>query len=128
MKLILAAVMTLPMLASAAVTEIRDYKTYDCQITTGNGGEVFITGNLMTLSIDEHIGRFFQEHLMVGGQDVQLQVLIEETANTSTTGEVILLQNLKVNETETSVEIVTKDVEQTSARNKDVAASCKISR
>ncbi|WP_413582371.1 hypothetical protein [Bdellovibrio sp. HCB288] len=128
MKILMAFIMTLPAFASAAVTSIYDYKSYDCKIRTGSGQVVNVVGNLMTLSIDEHYGRFFQIHLSVEKSIFQLQVLLEETANTAQTGEVILLQNLKVDEKETSVEVITHDVSTTETVNQDVSATCSILR
>ncbi|QLY24675.1 hypothetical protein [Bdellovibrio sp. KM01] len=127
MKLfVLILALFLPFVASAAVQDVREFQTYDCQITGGMGAAHFVKGHFMTIAIDEHIGQFFQERFELDGSQVQLQILIEETRKSD--GSVILLQNLKVDDEETSVEKVVKSIAKTSTQNGDFAASCVISK
>jgi hypothetical protein len=130
MKLLIAMLaLALPVIASAApVKDVKEYQTYDCQITGGMGAAQFVKGHFMTLSIDDHIGQFFQERFQLDGSEVQLQVLIEETKTTALDGSVILLQNLKVDGEETSVEKTVKSLTKATATNGDFASICKISK
>ena len=129
MKLLIAMLaLALPVVASAAAKDIKEYRTYDCQITGNGGGAHYVTGYFMSISIEDHIGQFFQERFELDGSQIQLQVLIEETKKTSVDGTVILLQNLKVDEEETSVEKTMKSVTQASTQNGDFASICKISK
>lgn len=118
--------MVFPVLASAAVQDVRDFQTYDCQITGGVGAAHYVKGHFMTIAIDDHIGQFFQERFVLDGSEIQFQILIEETKKTD--GTVILLQNLKIDGEETSVEKVVKSVAKTTTYNGDYKASCVISK
>ncbi|QDK46491.1 hypothetical protein DOM22_15615 [Bdellovibrio sp. ZAP7] len=113
-------------IASAAVQDVREFQTYDCQITGAVGVAHFVKGHFMTIAIDDHIGQFFQERFELDGSEVQFQILIEETRKAD--GSVILLQNLKVDGEETSVEKVVKAVAKTTTDNGEYKATCVISK
>lgn len=63
---------------------------------------------LMTLTIDTHIGRF--QEIQFGDEQtkIQYQILIEDDVDS--VGHVLVLQNLKVGELESSSEFSTKDL------------------
>jgi hypothetical protein len=127
MKLfVMVLAIVFPMITLAAVQDVKEFQTYDCQITGGVGAAQYVKGHFMTIAIDDHIGQFFQERFELDGSQVQLQILIEETRKSD--GSVILLQNLKVDGEETSVEKIVKSVTKTSTRNGDFAAACVISK
>ncbi|UYL09854.1 hypothetical protein B9G69_004600 [Bdellovibrio sp. SKB1291214] len=127
MKLLMVTLaLVLPAMALGAVKDVKEYRTYDCQITGNGGGAHYVTGYFMSISIDDHIGQFFQERFELDGSQIQLQVLIEETKKTPVDGSVIVLQNLKVDDEETSVEKTVKSVEKASTTNGDFASICKI--
>lgn len=63
---------------------------------------------LMTLTIDTHLGRF--QEIQFGDEQakIQYQILIEDDVESE--GHVLVLQNLKVGELESSSEFSTKDL------------------
>ncbi len=127
MKLsVMILAMMFPFAALAAVKDIKDFQNYDCQITGVAGAAHYVKGHFMTIAIDDHMAQFFQERFQLDGSEIQLQILIEETRRTD--GSVILLQNLKVDGEETSIEKVVKSVVKTSTQNGDITASCVISK
>ncbi|AHI05156.1 hypothetical protein BDW_03240 [Bdellovibrio bacteriovorus W] len=111
MKLYIIALLTafLPMssFASEALPSL-NYKTARCSFL--KGGKVIETrsGALMSLVIDESIGRFVQLKLEESGHRIQYQLLIED-AQSKGTG-IIVLQNLAVDGVESSAEFSTSSV------------------
>lgn len=79
---------------------------------------------LMTIFVDNIPAKFQQVRFEVKGVQVQYQILIEQTATTTTDGSIQLLQNLKIDTNETTLDVPAKDLGQIETKNGNYQVKC----
>ncbi|MGE5087474.1 MAG: hypothetical protein ACM3MG_14310 [Bacillota bacterium] len=125
MKRILPSLLFIaPSLGMAAITNIQDYGKVVCGFyQTGNLLQKF-EATLMTIFVDNIPAKFQQVRFEVRGVQVQYQVLIEQTETTKIDGNIQLLQNLKIDTKETTLDVPGKDLGQIETKNGDYQVKC----
>ena len=125
MKRFLSALLLVaPSLGKAAITNIQDYGKVTCGFyKNGNLVEKF-EATLMTIFVDTIPAKFQQVRFEAKGVQVQYQVLIEQTATTKTDGNIQLLQNLKIDDKETTLDVPANDLGQIETQNGDYQVKC----
>lgn len=108
MKTFIIAVLTAFLPMSSFATELMPslkYKTAKCSFLKGDELIETRSGALMSLVIDDSIGRFVQLKFEESGHRIQYQLLIED--DQSTGSGILVLQNLAVDGLESSAEFST---------------------
>lgn len=127
MKLFLTALfMMAPSFGKAAITSIQDYGTVACGFYEKDKLLQKFEAGLITILVDDHYARFRQVRIVVNGLQVQYQILIEETKTTAQDGQIQLLQNLMINDKETTLDEPAKDLSQIGTQNGDYQVKCLI--
>lgn len=108
MKLIALIILALPSFTWAALP-VLNYKNVECQLRVDGQLVKEQSQPLMTLIIEDSIGRFVQIQFGDEQKKIQYQLLIEN-APATTDGAVLVLQNLMVDKLESSSEFSAKDV------------------
>lgn len=111
MRLFIIALLTAFLPMSSFATDLLPslkYKTARCSFLKGDKLIETRSGALMSLVIDDSIGRFVQLKFEESGHRIQYQLLIED-AQSKGTG-ILVLQNLAVDGVESSAEFSTPSV------------------
>lgn len=111
--------------SSAYANRVTDYTTVSCRLS--QSGELLsesVTLPMLTLNIDDHLGRFVQWNWANTSLGIQYQLLIEDDIRSKPGESLLVLQNLKVGEQEVSVEVVAHEVSVAQIANGDFAVSC----
>jgi len=114
----------MPSLGLASITNIQDYGKVTCGFYQNGSLLEKFEATLMTIFVDTIPAKFQQVRFEVKGVQVQYQILIEQTATTKTDGSIQLLQNLKINEKETTLDVPGKDLGQVETQNDDYQVKC----
>ncbi|MDG0818043.1 hypothetical protein [Bdellovibrio svalbardensis] len=125
MKKIILVLAMLPCVSFGYAKQVTSYSTASC--TLSKGEQVLQQENdikLMTLSIEDHLGRFTQVVWNDGETLIQYQFLIEDDESSKTLDAFLVLQNLKVGEKEISSEFAAKDVNSVSISDGTYKVSC----
>ncbi|MNL47148.1 hypothetical protein D3C87_1699160 [compost metagenome] len=87
-----------------------NYKKAECSLTVDGSLVKTVNQPLMNLMIDDRTGRFAQIQFGDAQKVIQYQLLIENDLQNPSSQNVIVLQNLRVGELESSSEFSAKDV------------------
>lgn len=101
MKNLILIFLFLPLSSQAALPVLK-YSEVTCGLSVDEKLVKEATASLMTLVIEESLGRFAQIQFGDDSKKIQYQILIENSDKQA--GAVIVLQNLMVGEAESSVE------------------------
>jgi hypothetical protein len=127
MKSLITLLLTLSPLASfAGQMPTLKFKAVDCTLAVDNLIVKSVTGDLMSLVVDDHIGRFAQLQLGDDKNKIQYQILIEDDLKDKKSDKVIVLQNLMVNDLESSSEFSTSDLSWVRLRQGLYSVSCDV--
>lgn len=127
MKILILALAALPSLSWANAKHVTSYVTASC--TLSKGEDVLQQENdikLITLSIEDHLGRFTQKVWQDGEISIQYQFLLEDDLTSKTADAFVVLQNLKVGDKEVSAEFAAKDVNSVSITDGAYKVSCSL--
>ncbi|MFM6930535.1 MAG: hypothetical protein ACKOX6_18880 [Bdellovibrio sp.] len=125
MKLFLPTLLFIaPSLGRASITNIQDYGKVTCGFYQDQSLLEKFEATLMTIFVDNIPAKFQQVRFEVKGVQVQYQILIEQTATTTTDGSIQLLQNLKIDTNETTLDVPAKDLGQIQTKNGNYQVKC----
>lgn len=122
----LALILSLiPGLAFAKSQRVTDYKTASCTLSKG---EQILSETkdiaLMTLVVENHLGRFVQQTWQDGGKSLQYQLLIEDDETSKDMDSFVILQNRKVDGHEVSAEFGAKEIQFVQISNEEYKVRC----
>lgn len=93
-----------------AVMPVLNYKNVECRLFVDDKLVTTKSQSLMTLVIDEHMGRFAEIQFGDEKKKIQYQVLIEDDVKSKDKDAVLVLQNLLVDKLESSSEFSAKEL------------------
>lgn len=133
MRILLPIFLLLPLTSQAAMPAIK-FKQVTCKYSVDGTLKKEITQDLMSLAIDLSIAKFAQIQFGDEQLKIQYQVLIEDETTDRKTGKpaplsseaVVVLQNLMVGETESSVEFSATAPTWVKATNASHSVSCEL--
>ncbi len=115
----------LPCMSWANAKQVTSYQTASCTLSKGDKTlQEQKDIKLLTLSIEDHLGRFTQVVWNVGDTSIQYQFLIEDDVSSKTLDAFVVLQNFKVNDKEISSEFAAKDVNSVNIFDGTYKVSC----
>lgn len=110
MKFTLVILFLFPSLVWAGGLPVLAYQGVTCRLTREDQVIREVSSQLMTLTIEDHLGRFVELRLGDEENKIQYQILIEDDVNAKNQDSVLVLQNLMVGATESSSEFSAKEL------------------
>ncbi len=107
-----------------AASDVMVYKSVSCIFKQDETTLKKISKGLMTLTIDEHVGRFAQIEFEIDKVRIQYQILVEEDVEAP--NQMLFLQNLTVGELQSSAEFSAPDVSWIRTSQGDYSAACEL--
>lgn len=117
------ASMFLPVFSWAAMP-VLSYKSVDCRLFVEDKIAKEQTAPLMTLVIEERLGRFAQIQFGDEQTKIQYQILLEDDLQAKNLDTVLILQNLMVDKLESSSEISAKEINWVRIAQGTYSVSC----
>ncbi len=113
-----------PSLVWAGGLPVLAYQSISCRLSKEDQVVKEMSSSLMTLTIEDHLGRFAQFQLGDEELKIQYQILIEDDASVKTHDSVLVLQNLLVGSVESSSEVSARDLTWLRIRQGDYSVDC----
>jgi hypothetical protein len=114
-----------PATSFASLSAIK-YQSVNCKFLKNGEVKKEINAPLMKISIEAHLGRFAQLHFDDEQRRIQYQILIEDHFSQTQTEQLLVLQNLKVGEVESSFEFVAHELNWTKISQGEVQVQCEL--
>lgn len=110
MKKIILLLLVFMSSSAWAAMPVLNYKNITCRLVVDGVLVKEQSQSLMTLMIEERLGRFVQIQFGDEQKTIQYQILIEDDVNSPVADSVLILQNLMIGELESSSEVSAKEV------------------
>lgn len=123
----LALLFLLPANSFAGLSVLK-YQSVSCQLLADGEVKKDMTSPLMTISIEDHLGRFAQIQFGDEQRKIQYQILIEDDVTRPQADQLVVLQNLMVGSVESSFEFVTHEPSWTKISQGDIQVQCELNR
>lgn len=125
MRNVLLSLILIPSFSWAGMP-VLGYKTAECRLLLEDKIVRERSVSLMTLTVEDHLGRFAEIQFGDDQKKIQYQILIEDDIQSISSDSILVLQNLMVDSLESSSEFSAKEVSWVRIAQGEYSVTCNL--